>query len=371
MNNLRIRYFEVEEFEDGFIVRDPFGLFEDLFFTKYALLLISLFDGTRNLNEIKSDFFKLTNIMLSDSEINEFINQMDNYYLFYNEKFINRIEEERKKILSLEYKKIEVLDNISQIKNFIKQNLNYEYEDGILGLIVPHIDLKIAMDTYLKTYSKIKLTKRNIFFIFGVAHNAHLTPFSVFPKNYYTDRIVNVHNEIISNIKNLFGYEVDFDVLAYRNEHSVEFPILFLDSIFDDFYIIPSIVAYANNIEDLKIIAHRIYEAIKNYKDRIILISSIDLSHVGKKFGDKYYYDPSEVDLKYIEMLSKLDNDSAFEFLKKYDNSTRIDGQYTNYVFLEVLKLLGVNRANLIEYKNYYESLTDSGVSYCSIAFYM
>ncbi|MEO0151213.1 MAG: AmmeMemoRadiSam system protein B [candidate division WOR-3 bacterium] len=366
-DKLRIRYFEVEEFDDGFIVRDPFGLFEDLFFTPQALYLIGLFDGNRTLDEIKSEFLKATGIVLSDSEIIEFIKQMDNYYLFYNERFINRIEEEREKILKLEYKKLSFFEDITQIKNFIKQNSIEDFQEDIIALIVPHIDIKVAMDTYLKTYSKIKNTKRNIFFIFGVAHSIHLTPFSIFPKNYFTDRVVKVHNEIINNIRNLFFYDIHFDVLAYKNEHSVEFPILFLDSIFEDFYVIPSIVAYAKNRDELKIIAERIYEAIKEYKDKIIFISSIDLSHVGKKFGDKVYYEPNEVDLKYIDMLLNLKNDEAFEFLEKYQNQTRIDGQFTNYVFLEILKLLGVKEGILIDYKNYYEALTESGVSYCSI----
>jgi len=368
---LRIRYFEVEEFEDGYRVIDPFGFFEDLFFTKEALYLISLFDGTRTIDQVKLDFFKATNIMLSDSEILNFINQMDSYYLFYNDRFINRFEEERKKILDLEYKPIEMIENISQVKNFIKQNLTDNFENDIIALIVPHIDLRIAMDTYLKTYSKVKRTNRKIFIIFGVAHSIHLTPFSIFPKNYFTDRIVNVNKEIIEKIKNLFGYDIHFDVLAYRNEHSVEFPILFIDSLFEEFSIIPSIVAYANNKEDLKTIAYRLYEVIRNYKDDIFLISSIDLSHVGKKFGDEMYHEPKDIDMEYINYILELENDKAFEFLRNSQNKTRIDGQFTNYVFLEILKLLNVKKAQIIEYKNYYEELTDSGVSYCSISFHI
>ncbi|MEO0203021.1 MAG: AmmeMemoRadiSam system protein B [candidate division WOR-3 bacterium] len=366
---LTVRYFEVEEFRDGFIVRDPFGFFEDLFFTPQALYLIGLFDGKRTIDDIKNEFFKATGIILSDREIIEFIKQMDNYYLFYNDRFINRVEEERKKILNLEYKSISLVEDITRIKNFIKQNIVDETEDNIIALIVPHIDLKIAMDTYLKTYSKIKNSKRKIFFIFGVAHSIHITPFSVFPKNYFTDRVVKFHSEIINYMRNLFGYDIHFDVISYKNEHSVEFPIIFLDSIFDNFYVIPSIVAYAKDKNELKIISERIYKAIERYKEDIILISSVDLSHVGKKFGDKVYYEPNEVDLKYIDMLLKLENDKAFDFLEKYQNQTRIDGQFTNYVFLEVLKYFNVREGKLIEYKNYYEPLTSSGVSYCSIIF--
>ncbi len=370
-DGLRIRYFEVEEFENGFVVRDPFGLFEDLYFTPQALYLISLFDGSRTLDEVKQEFFKATNIVLSDNEIIQFIKKMDDYCLFYNEKFVNRIEEERAKILGLEYKEIKIVDNIGAIKNFIKQNLVFESEYNLIGLIVPHIDINIAMETYLRTYSKISKTKRDIFLIFGVAHSIHLTPFSIFPKNYFTDRVVRVENHVIEKIKDLFGYDVFFDVLSYKNEHSIEYPILFLDSIFDNFYIIPSIVAYSQNKNDMKIIAQRIFEVVKNYKDRIFLISSIDLSHVGKKFGDKVYYKPEEIDLKYIDMLINLRNDEAFEFLNKYDNQTRIDGQFANYVFLEILKMLDVGSGKLFEYKNYYEEQTESGVSYCSIGFYI
>lgn len=368
---LRVRHFDFEEFEDGFIVKDPFGLFEDLFFTQHAITLLSLFNGNRTIDEVKTEFFKITNILLSDQEIINFIKMMDEYYLFYNERFINRVEEERRKLLNLEYKKITLVENTTQVKNFIKQNLTDETEENLIGLIVPHIDIKIAMDLYLKTYAKIKNTKRKIFFIFGVAHSLHLTPFSIFPRDYHTDRLVKVNKEIFKEIQKLFAYEIDYDVLAYRNEHSVEFPIIFLDSFLEDITIIPSIVAYANKKDDLKIISERIYKAIEPYKDEIFFISSIDLSHVGKKFGDRFYFDTKEVDLMYIDMLSNLKNDEAFDFLKKHDNQTRIDGQFTNYVFLEVLKMLKVSKGKLIDYRNYYESLTDSGVSYCSVGFYI
>ncbi|MCS7245963.1 MAG: AmmeMemoRadiSam system protein B [candidate division WOR-3 bacterium] len=368
---LRTRHFEFEEIEDGFIVRDPFGFFDDLFFTQYAIILLSLFNGNRTIDEVKTEFFKITNILLSEQEIVDFIKMMDEYYLFYNERFINKVEEERKKLLNLEYKKITLVENITQLKNFIKENLTDETEENLIGLIVPHIDVKIAMDLYLKTYAKIKKTKRRIFFIFGVAHSLHLTPFSIFPRDYYTDKIVRVNKEILEKIQRQFGYEIDYDVLAYRNEHSVEFPIIFLDSFLEDITIIPSIIAYTNKKDDLKIISERIYKAIEPYKDEIFFISSIDLSHVGKKFGDKFYFDTKEVDLMYIDMLSNLKNDEAFDFLSKCENQTRIDGQFTNYVFLEVLKMIGTSKGKLIDYRNYYESLTDSGVSYCSVGFYI
>lgn len=350
------------------MIRDPLGISNEMILNKESFLLLSLIDGEEKIDNIKSKFLRNTGIILSDAEIINFIKEMERNYIFLDENFYKKIEEEKRKIEEAPFKEINVRFDPEIIKKEIEK-MNFKNGKDLKGIIVPHIDINVALDTYLKSYAFLKDLNKKIFLIFGVPHFYSESVFSVFKKNYKVkEKIIKIEERIIENLKNNFGSEVFNDVIAFKNEHSIEFPVIFLSIIKEDFYIIPSLVSRGNR-EELKKIAEGIFNSIKNFVDDVFLISSIDLSHVGKKFGDEDIFDTTQIDLKYIEYLKNMENEEAFKFLEENNNFTKIDGVYTNFLFLEILKLLGVKKGELIDYKIYHEEATSSIVSYASIIF--
>lgn len=333
-----------------------------------SFLLLSLLDGEEKIDNIKSKFLRNTGIILSDAEIINFIKEMERNYIFLDENFYKKIEEEKRKMEEIPFKEINVKFDIERIKREIEK-IDSKNANDLKGIIVPHIDINVALDTYLKSYAFLKDLDKKIFLIFGVPHFYSERIFSVFKKNYKIgDKIIKVEERIIENLKNNLGFQIFEDTIAFKNEHSIDFPIIFLSLVKEDFYILPSLVS-KGSLEDLKEIAERIFDSIKFFIKDIFLISSIDLSHVGGKFGDEDIFDTTQIDFEYIEYLKNIENEEAFKFLEKNNNFTKIDGVYTNFLFLEILKLLGVKKGELIDYKVYHEEVTNSIVSYASIIF--
>ncbi|MEN3045877.1 MAG: AmmeMemoRadiSam system protein B [Candidatus Hydrothermales bacterium] len=339
----KLRYFDIIPQSRGFILVDPFSISKEMFLSKNSFLLLSLIDGKSTISDIKSKFLKMTGIILSDMEIINFINALDQNFLLYNERFLTKVKEEKEKIKNESFKEIKYLNNLEELRKSIEKKY-FEVTKKIKGVIVPHIDLRVAISTYQKFFSILQSVKESKIFVLGVSHFWYEVPFSVFPKNFKVgEKIVETDFELIEKISKLFDYDITSDYFAYKREHSVEFPVLFISFLNENKKVVVSLVS-ESDIKKLREISQKIIEVLKDLKEDIFLISSIDLSHVGRKFGDDKSYDPEEVDKAYIELLLNLENERAFEFLEKNENKTRIDGKNTNFLFLEILKEFNIKR---------------------------
>ncbi len=369
----RIRFVEIQPYGDKFLLSDPVGITPPLLITKELLLILSLMDGNRELTDIQAEFFKRTGQILPREELNQIIQLLDENYLLLNERFFKKLEEERKKLLSLgkrppSHTGQAYPDNPNALKKFIEDTLAYEGREDAVGIIVPHMDLRVAKETYGKVYSRLKHLNPDIVVILGVSHYYHETPFSVLPLDLDTPiGVLKTNKEIIQEIQKDFDYDLTHDILAYTQEHSIDFQTIFVKYLFPETQVLPAIVSYGDT-EFLKRVAGSISRALERFQKPLI-ISSVDFSHVGRKFGDPAPYDPSPRDKEYIEHLCALKNDKAFKLLQKDNNRTRIDGQFTNYVFLEILKNLGVSEGRLVDYQIYDEPPTASKVSYAGMIF--
>ncbi len=365
----KLRYFDVVPHVRGFIIRDPLLISKEMFLSRESFLLLSLIDGNNTIRDIKMKFLKMTGILLSDIEIINFIEELDKNFLLFSRRFLGKIEEEKKKMRESNFKEIKTNYDIFDIERIFKEK-SKDSKENIKGMIIPHIDINVAFDTYLKVFSYLKNMKERIIFIFGVPHFWYEVPFSIFPKNFKVkDRIIESDIDLIEKINSKFEYDIKGDFFSYKNEHSIDFPIIFLSFLEEKKKVIASLVS-ENKKENLIKIKEKICEGLKDIKkEDMFFISSVDLSHVGKKFGDEKSYDTEDVDKTYLTYLSDLENEKAFDFLEESRNKTRIDGKNTNFLFLEILKEFGIKKGEIIDYKNYYEELTDSSVTYSFLIF--
>jgi len=365
----KLRYFDVIPDRRGFIIKDPLSISKEMLLSRESFLLLSLIDGNNTINDIKMKFLKITGILLSDIEIISFIEKLDENFILYNERFLKKIEEEKNKIKKSEFKEIKNYYDIHELEKVFNER-SQEIREDIKGMIIPHIDIKVALDTYIRAFSYLKNVKEKIIFIFGVPHFWYEIPFSISSKNFKVDnKIIESDFNLIEKINSNFEYDITEDYLSFKNEHSIDFPIILISFLKEKKKVIASLVS-ENQKENLIKIKEKILKAIKDFKNDIFFISSIDLSHTGKKFGDEKNYDPEEIDKTYLECLVKLKNEEGgFDLLEKNKNKTRIDGKNTNFLFIGILKELGVQKGEIIDYRKYYEKLTDSTVSYSLIVF--
>jgi predicted class III extradiol MEMO1 family dioxygenase len=417
---LKARYLDIKPInlngQNLFLVSDPYKISNDFIVNPIVVLVLSLLNGNNSLSDIKSTIFRLTGIIPTDDELYNLIKFFEDNLFLLNDKFNNayknEIENLRKKgflrgsLMGIIYpddpaKAEEFLFNNNTDNNLNSSNLNIdEISNQIIALIIPHMDLKVARETYFRAYklllnNLVKNTRdiENVF-ILGVSHYYHKNPISLFPLDFETPfGILKTNKELIekinNNLREILGseyFDLFEDILIYKSEHSIEAQIPYIKLLETKLYenkvnkvnkvnelnkelnVIPMIISYGNIELFNKIIDSFLSEIDIN---RTIFISSIDLSHVGKKFGDNNSFDPEKFDQKYIELLSNLDINNLFYF----DNISRIDGIFTNTFLVSILKKISkLNNfeisSKLIDYKKYEEKLTDSIVSYCSIVYF-
>ena len=371
MGKPSVRFLDVQPYGDRFLITDPFGLSEALLASKELIILMSLMDGTRNDREIRAEFLRRTGIILKEEEYKEALKLLDENYLLLNDRFLAKLESLRREALSREVKEPfhagdAYPEDSEKLKGFIDSSLKGEEKESVLGIIVPHMDMRVAIDTYGAVYGRLDVNPETVV-ILGVSHYIHETPFSACPLDLKTPLgVLRNDREVIDRLRSMFSYDIFHDILSYTKEHSIEFQSVFIKRLFPEAKVVPLIVSYGEE-EFLKEIAQKIAKAIDDRET--LIISSVDMSHVGKKFGDPSSYDPSPRDKEYISLLKDMKNEEAFRLLSSDNNRTRIDGQFTNFVFLELMRLMGASGGKEIDYRVYHEEPTDSKVSYAGMTF--
>lgn len=368
----KLRYIDVIALDGGFLIRDPLGISENLLVSKEALLIMSLMDGSRDMLDIKADYFRLTGQIISDEDLMDFLKGLDDALFLENERFADALQYKRREMLT---KGIRDMSHVGEVypadaqacERFLK---GPEIQEKLspLGIMVPHMDIRIAKSTYWEAYGRIKGDK-DLVVILGVSHYWHEMPFSVLPLDMKTPfGILKTNRALIEKLQSFYTFDITHDILSYRYEHSIEFASVYAKMIFPEAKALALIVSYGDE-KSLKTLGENLLRVVEPFIHKTLFISSVDMSHVGKKFGDSLCYDPSFKDREYLKYLEDLEYEQAFELLEKDKNRTRIDGQYTNFVFAHILKRCGLTKGRILDYKVYYERLTDSKVSYASMVF--
>lgn len=365
----KIRYLDIQALDgDSFLIRDPYGISPDLVVSSHALFLMSLMDGRRDLLDIKAEFFKATGYMIKEEEIKEFLQLLEGNLLLDGEMFQKVIREEKDKGIRRMSHVFEVYPaDPQEARSFLMGEDKKEKRD-LLGLMVPHMDIRVAKNTYWEGYGRLKEEKEFVV-ILGVSHYWHEMPFSVLPLSMETPfGILEVRKDLIEKLQSFYNFDITHDILSYRMEHSIEFASLYVKMLYPQAKALALIVSYGD-IPFLKGLAENLLRVIDKDLKHTLIISSVDLSHVGKKFGDMRSFDPSHRDRTYLNLLQNLESEEAFNLLQKDSNFTRIDGQYTNLVFSHMLRKAGIEKGELFDYSQYYERERDSIVSYASMGF--
>ncbi|NPB07777.1 MAG: AmmeMemoRadiSam system protein B [Aquificae bacterium] len=370
----KVRFLEVQPYGSQFLLSDPVGISPTLLVSRELLLVLSLMNGERDLKEVQTEFYRITGKLIGSEELRELVRSLDENYMLLNDRFLRRLSQEREKLLSSGVREpshagVAYPAEPEKLTAFIEGILvKNPHPEGVTGIIVPHMDLRVAGKVYGKVYGSLAGKSYDLVLILGVSHYYHETPFSVLPLDLKTPiGVIKTPKEELNRLRESFGYDLFQDVLAYTREHSIDFQTIFVKYLFPETPAVACIVSYGDE-DFLKSVARKLYELVRNYRNPLI-ISSVDFSHVGRKFGDPASYDPSARDRAYIETLLRLEPEKGFKLLKSDENRTRIDGMYTNFVFLELLKLLGVKEGKLLDYEVYHEEPTDSKVSYAGILF--
>ena len=249
--------------------------------------------------------------------------------------------------------------NKSEIISFFNDVKCREPKINAIGAICPHAGYIYSGKTAYKTLCSTNIPETVI--IFCPNHRGLGWALAISPDTTWETPLGEVEIDIeLSRAISEFGY-AKLDSTAHLYEHSLEVQLPILKLLNPNVKIVAISVALGDK-EILKDFARHIFQQTKDRET--LFIASSDMSHyVPADFAEKQ-------DGMVIEALKILDYDVAYHLVEKHRIS--MCGIYPAYVMLNIAKLKGATKGEVIEYTNSGEVTGDLNevVAYLGMVFY-
>jgi hypothetical protein len=390
------------EDQEMYVLYDPSEFVtEQLILAPVAIFIAQCLDGQHTLEDVRARFHTESKGMeLPEDAIHDVVAMLDEHGFLDTARFQDiksRVEttfhESPKRPAYLAGKSYP--EQPDECQEFVEEQFLREEGPGSLpekakradsghlpGLIVPHIDLHRGGHSYAHGYTHLaKYEKPDVVLVFGVAHAAEPVPFILSRKDFETPLgIMGTDQEIVDKLAESCSWDpFDFE-MTHRTEHSIEFQALMLAHQYGpDVKIVPILTSWFGDTDDEEMDWNPIHQFLDTCRDvvegqdrKVMVMASVDLAHVGKRFGD-----PFDIDDEIIDQVSKRDvedlsfveavNPTSFYLsVMKDGNQRNVCGVNAIYSALHVLEGSGVVGRPL--HYDYAHDPAGGIVSFCSFA---
>jgi MEMO1 family protein len=215
----------------------------------------------------------------------------------------------------------------------------------VFGLIAPHAGYMYSGQTAAYAYKALSGVHYDTVIILAPSHQSFFFGAAVQDKGgYKTPLGVAPIDEELADRLIAKGELVHGDPRMHRGEHSIEVQVPFLQTVLDDFKIVPLILGMSQDADSAERLGDLIYECLDDRSKKYLIVGSTDLSHY-------YPYDlAKELDQSAIELIRKFDiKGLKVELARgKYEAC----GAGSIIAAMVVSQKLGATRSSVLDYKN-------------------
>jgi len=373
------------------VIRDKLGLVEEGKGIRPELYkVMTMLDGKRSMKDLQLDLMREQGgRLVSIEEVEALLDKLDSFYLLDSERYREAREEI---IASFSAQKIRYCSHAGQsypkeerelrerLETILEAQEVPSFPNGkITAVVAPHIDLEAGKRVYSNAYQAIKGVSPDRVIILGVGHSMAKEMFSLTEKTFETPLgRVETDQETVRKLVKAGGTIVSRDDFAHRDEHSIEFQLIFLQHILrgGSFTIVP--ILCGSLVRTLPDYTREEYQSAAGDFLRVladaaagegtILIAGVDLSHVGLKFGHDM---PASLIINQSErhdrqLLDFLCARSPDDF---WSESRRVEDRYNVCGFAALaclLEILPASHGHLLGYEIFKEAPTRSAVSFAA-----
>jgi hypothetical protein len=335
-------------------------------------------------------------VLVGSEEVRDMISQLDQAFLLDSQSY----RQEKKRIIE-EYSHGETReacltgraypDEPEELVSYIQSIL--ETADGIpaelekkkmSAVIAPHIDLDIGKRIYAKAYQAVRNKPPEKILLLGTGHHLSESYFSLTTKDFVTPLgRAKTDKEGVERLKEECSPEIvaphDID---HKNEHSLEFQILFLQQMFgEDFLLMPVLCGsfhavlqhYSRpaEIPGISCFISGLQRFLGNDGKGALIVAGVDFSHIGPKFGHRrtatsLLLEAKEHDRTLLDAICRGDVMLFWSETRRENNKHNVCGFSALAILLE---LLPGRNGHLLGYDFWMEEATQSAVSYAALAF--
>jgi AmmeMemoRadiSam system protein B len=384
------------------LLEDPLGAFRDPVLVPLSgfQCVVRHFDGLTSLQEIQARVLRETGQLVSSAELQSLVEQLERPMVLEGPTFTTFLEDYRNQGVrpaSHAGRAYASTDRSlrAQLGRFFydtrgsgppKFGTNGGAE-SVRGILSPHIDFQRGGPVYTWSYKElVEHSDADTFVILGVAHQYCRHRFALTRKDFETPLgLARTDRDYVDRVAALAGEHLFDDELAHRNEHSIEFQVVFLQFLLEgrrDFSIVPILVGSFHDLMELGVDpiatdevrkfvdALRAAEAASGKK--VAYIGGIDLCHVGPEFGDPAPVDPETLDQvrafdsAMLQRAAARDPSGWFQTAAQIGNRWRVCGLAATYTMLHAI---GPASGRLLKYDQAINPNRTCCVTFASVAF--
>lgn len=395
--------------EDGrpyIVLRDPAGYSEEtLAIALEVMPVLALFDGRHTVQQVVEQIQQATGEEISPDSLRDFAARLDEAYFLNTSRF-----ELYRKDVEEEFKRSTVREpalagnayprDRESLGHMLAHWLDapppddFEPEtppegENACGLLVPHIDYARGGATYGRAYRCLKDNLPDpgegplLAAVLGVAHAGVLEPVVVADKDFLTPfGTVQCDRSAVEILRKRLGETPFREQFAHRREHSIELQANWLGYLFGDreLRFLPVIVGGFSEGEGdtprgnaaLEDAIAALREVEENHPGPVLWIASVDLAHIGPRFGgeepvnDSMCLSIEEKDMGVLADLRTADADGWWRSITADGNARQVCGLYATYL---ALRLLEGTKGTVLDYQQALSRTRDQMVTFAAALF--
>lgn len=382
--------------QKALVVKDALGLIKNpVVLQGHILDFIGLIDGKRTPRDIQLELIRQQDgVFVGVDYVHSLLSELDALFLLDSENY----KDTKDKIFT-DYNRQTVRpavlagqaypDSAGDLRKYLEsffpdsEGISVAKSDSrVSALIAPHIDLSLGKKVYGRAYEAIKDADPKRVVILGTGHSLHHSYVSLTEKDFKTPLgLVRTEKPWVRKLR-----EVDDGVVAphdmdHRNEHSIEFQLVFLQHLFgSDFSLLPvlcgslqkELAAFsrASEIPGVNGFISELRQLVGKKGSDVLVVAGVDFSHIGPKFRHTYrasslMAEAKEFDMRLIDAICSGDASGFWAEAKKVANRYNVCG-LSSIAFL--LELFPESIGQLLGYDFWEEEETQSAVSFAAIA---
>jgi AmmeMemoRadiSam system protein B len=229
-------------------------------------------------------------------------------------------------------------------------------QQRVVGIAAPHVSPQGGWQSYRAAYQELTPDLRDrTFIVLGTSHYGRPDTFGLTRKPFVTPfGTTKVDSALVNELGAQPG--VLMEDYCYAVEHSIEFQVVFLQSIFGpDIRILPVLCGSfwkgaqlggpPEADEHVKRFFAALGEIAEREKDRLFWVLGVDMAHMGQRYGDKFsaHADRDEMvlvqerDMQRIEQINASDARGFWDLIKENGDDLKWCGTSPFYTFMKAM----------------------------------
>ena len=362
---------------------------------EFFSVMINLFNGTNSLSDIQTALTRINGgVLFPRSILIDIIETLDQNIMLENTTYHQAIAQfhdlPKRTCLLAGHSFPRDPQQLGAMLDEIMQKSQIKSRERLQGLIAPHIDLNRGELCYADAYQAAKTNPDGqIYVILGTTHSPVSNRRFVFSNKPYETPYgqLSLHREFIDKVAARYSNDIFADQIVHKGEHCIEFQALFLQHTFpsSSITVVPILVGSfhdlleqrkspAEDIEISEMLAILKEVAAEIGEEKICWIASVDLAHVGQRFGDSMPLDESllakirEFDMQLLNHAEAKNPEGFFQTIAEQADQYKICGLSPIYCLLDILNT-GNTQGNLLRYEQSLEPEAQSVVTFATMIF--